>query len=412
MQRADNKKLFSSNWGFSEGIIVGAGVLSAGFIFELAGLSLNLPGHPVNLLMGLLLVLMIIYLYRTSNDHSLTKWLAGVPGSISAFFTFSLMALCIALIPQSGNLQGWRHALGLDSVTRSWPYVLSVMWLLTSLGLVIYRNANRPHRRLFFMFHHLGLWLVLFAGGIGAGEVQKLAVQTVKGENVSEAYTSSGERIRLPFSLLLTDFNIDYFPPKLVLIDPETGAMMDKKKSLPFAEVGKTINLHGWEITVNKVMPSCVPKDGAYMEVDMPGAGSAVFVSIIHKKKWTKKEGWLFTGTDTFDPEVIQLDASTILYILKPDPKEYRSILKVTADDGLEEEITLTVNNPEKIKNWDLYQTGYDTEMGKFSQISIISIVYDPWISVVYTGIGLMLAGAVSLIFWGARTKQSNRKKE
>ena len=403
---SQKRKLFLSPWGFREGLCLGGSLLLSGFILEAAAGAPAMPGHPMNIFLAIMLAGMVIYLHKTSSDHPFIKWLSGVPGSVSAFATFASLAALIAFIPQTGGANGVMHLLAIDRVTQSWPYALSIMWLLISLGLVILRNLRTTRRGIFFLLHHVGLWLVLFGGGLGAGDTQRLAVQTVKGETVAEAMTMDGTVKPLPFALSLLQFDIDYFPPKLVMVDAQTGRMSDKKKALPFAQPGKSAHLHGWEITTRELLPAALPREAAFVEIDMPGSGSAVYVTAFHKQKGLKREGWLFSGTPNINPQGLSLDESTLLYIFKPDPKEFRSELIVHTRNGAEKQIFLTVNHPVKIEGWDIYQTGYDTTMGKFSKISVLTMVYDPWIKIVYLGIAMMLAGAFALVIFGTGRKQ------
>jgi hypothetical protein len=48
---------------------------------------------------------------------------------------------------------------------------------------------------------------------------------------------------------------------------------------------------------------------------------------------------------------------------------------------------------------YSLYQLSYDENYGKWSAISVIEAVKDPWLPAVYLGIFMMLAGSVYL-FW------------
>ena len=48
-----------------------------------------------------------------------------------------------------------------------------------------------------------------------------------------------------------------------------------------------------------------------------------------------------------------------------------------------------------------MYQLSYDEKFGKWSKLSVIELVRDPWLPVVYTGIFMMIIGAVYLIFKG-----------
>ncbi len=63
------------------------------------------------------------------------------------------------------------------------------------------------------------------------------------------------------------------------------------------------------------------------------------------------------------------------------------------------------MNKPVEVEGWKIYQYGYDTQMGAMSQYSILELVSDPWLPLVYTGIYMMLAGAVCLFAFGKKTK-------
>ena len=66
---------------------------------------------------------------------------------------------------------------------------------------------------------------------------------------------------------------------------------------------------------------------------------------------------------------------------------------------------TVEVNKPVEVDGWKIYQYGYDTQMGAMSQTSILELVSDPWLPLVYTGIYMMLAGAVCMFILGGRRK-------
>ena len=58
------------------------------------------------------------------------------------------------------------------------------------------------------------------------------------------------------------------------------------------------------------------------------------------------------------------------------------------------------VNNPVEANGWKIYQYGYDTQMGAMSQTSILELVNDPWLPLVYSGIYMMLAGVLLLLIY------------
>ncbi|MBQ9884997.1 MAG: hypothetical protein IJM43_11225, partial [Bacteroidaceae bacterium] len=68
---------------------------------------------------------------------------------------------------------------------------------------------------------------------------------------------------------------------------------------------------------------------------------------------------------------------------------------------------TVDVNKPITVEGWKIYQYGYDTSMGAESNTSILELIHDPWLPAVYTGIYMMLLGAVCMFILGVRRKQS-----
>ena len=86
-------------------------------------------------------------------------------------------------------------------------------------------------------------------------------------------------------------------------------------------------------------------------------------------------------------------------------PKRFASELQILTKSGKNIETTVDVNKPVEVEGWKIYQYGYDTQMGAMSQISILELVSDPWLPLVYTGIYMMLAGAVCMFILGGRKR-------
>lgn len=87
-------------------------------------------------------------------------------------------------------------------------------------------------------------------------------------------------------------------------------------------------------------------------------------------------------------------------------PKRFASEIRIQTKSDKSIETVVDVNKPYKVDGWKIYQYGYDTQMGAQSQVSILELVCDPWLPFVYTGIYLMLAGAVCLFVLGDRRKR------
>ena len=78
-------------------------------------------------------------------------------------------------------------------------------------------------------------------------------------------------------------------------------------------------------------------------------------------------------------------------------PKRYASEIRIQTKSDRTIETTIDVNKPYEVEGWKIYQYSYDTQMGAQSQISILELVSDPWLPLVYIGIYMLLAGAVCL---------------
>ena len=87
-------------------------------------------------------------------------------------------------------------------------------------------------------------------------------------------------------------------------------------------------------------------------------------------------------------------------------PRRFASDIQVLTKSGSNIRAIVDVNKPIVVEGWKIYQFGYDTAMGKDSRVSILELVSDPWLNIVYVGIGMMLLGAVSMFLLGVRREQ------
>ena len=86
-------------------------------------------------------------------------------------------------------------------------------------------------------------------------------------------------------------------------------------------------------------------------------------------------------------------------------PRRFASDIQILTKTGKNIQTTVEVNKPVEVDGWKIYQYGYDTQMGAMSEYSILELVSDPWLPLVYTGIYMMLAGAVCMFILGGRRK-------
>ena len=94
-------------------------------------------------------------------------------------------------------------------------------------------------------------------------------------------------------------------------------------------------------------------------------------------------------------------------------PRRFASDIQILTRSGKNIRTTIDVNKPVVVEGWKIYQYGYDTQMGPLSQTSILELIRDPWLPLVYTGVYLMLAGAVCFMLlaipWTAGWRQARK---
>ena len=101
-----------------------------------------------------------------------------------------------------------------------------------------------------------------------------------------------------------------------------------------------------------------------------------------------------------------QLSADSVM-MMQRTPKRFASDIQILTKSGKNISATVDVNKPVSIEGWKIYQYGYDTQMGAMSNISILELVSDPWLPFVYSGIWMMIAGAISMFLFGMRRKSA-----
>ena len=79
-------------------------------------------------------------------------------------------------------------------------------------------------------------------------------------------------------------------------------------------------------------------------------------------------------------------------------PKRYASELEIRTLSGQNMLTTVEVNKPVEVEGWKIYQYGYDPQMGAKSRTSVLELVSDPWLPLVYAGIYMMMAGVLLLL--------------
>jgi cytochrome c biogenesis protein ResB len=123
-------------------------------------------------------------------------------------------------------------------------------------------------------------------------------------------------------------------------------------------------------------------------------------ITTIGKPEWRALKA---DGSVKEMPLAIELKQFIMETYADGSPKRFASEIHILTKTRKNIETIVDVNKPYEVDGWKIYQFGYDTQMGAQSQISILELVSDPWLPLVYTGIYMMLVGAVCMFILGGR---------
>ncbi|HEC44190.1 MAG TPA: hypothetical protein ENI20_15315 [Bacteroides sp.] len=165
------------------------------------------------------------------------------------------------------------------------------------------------------------------------------------------------------------------------------------------------LQLVDWEVEILEFLPDAKFTGSGYIKWDSVGSAPAAFVRVISTGPEPPRVGWVSCGSFATMYNHMPLDQNLYLAMTFPEPKKFASDLVIVDPEEGEIEVRIEVNKPFKYRGWTLYQQSYDEKMGKWSQVSVIEAVRDPWLPLVYAGIFMLLAGAAYIFWTGSTTK-------
>ena len=409
------RKTWEHPWRYREGFMVVLELFLLGLIFEVLTGGRGAPQlkWPVNMIVGIGIPVLLLVIYYRFKKKPIVKWLSSVPAAISAISFFTLVVLLLGFIPQGGsNANKYLDLMGFTHLKNSWLMLVSGMYFLVTLGFVaIRRSIPLKRKNLGFLLNHIGLWITIAAGYLGSGDLARVNVSAMEGHGPINMgmKARTQEVIELPFSIQLEDFNIEEYNPKIAVMDSRTGEIYNEDgKSLILIEEGLKASILDWDIEVTDFQPSTFrTMHSDYYPADSVGSAPAALVKVINQVSGEETSGWISCGSFRVTHQYLPLDQHNYLVMASPEPEKYSSDIILSGTNGEELPLTLEVNKPYKFKGWKLYQLSYDDTMGKWSRLSVIEAVRDPWLPLVYTGIFLLLAGAVYLFWIGREIKES-----
>lgn len=402
----ENKSKNESSWNYKESFIIGITLLLLGLLLQvILGNSIDISLQwPFNLILFGIHILICVFSFVLFKSTKLIRWITRVPASMVAIILLLVLTMIIGTIPQTPeNNNAFIALFGLNKITQTWYFLLVVFFFSTCLLMVSIKRISLGWiTNLGFLANHLGLYLALNAGVFGSGDLIRYTMELKENKIAWVANDANHKAVVMPIAVVLEDFIMDEFAPKLAIINQKGELLTQKGKNLYLVQKGLKATLEkDYKVEVIDYIPEAVLFNGTYKAVNQEGATPAVYVRVSNEKTGFEKEGWLASGTFLYDQQAIHLDRHHFLVLTKPEPKKFSSKIKIFTVNKEEYNTVLEVNKPFEVMGWKMYQLSYDERFGKYSTTSTIEFVKDPWLPVVYLGVFMMIAGAIYLFFIG-----------
>lgn len=403
--RRIKKPVWVGPWGFTEGWFLALGLLVTGLILQVitGGLGTEALAWPVNMYTGSGFTAILIAAWAFFRKSVPVNWLSRVPAAITsiALVTFLVIVMGFTLQEDSQN-PVWVQTLGLSNMTSSWPFLLAMVFFLASLGMATLKRITPfKGRNIGFFLNHAGLYVALMAGLLGSADLQRYTMELYDGEIVWLAQDSHGHPVEMPLAMQLRRFNMEEYNPKITLIEQETGRIVPAVLGEMF-EIGPANQgrLAGWEVEILEFHGMSGKIGDRFEPVVDAGAPPSALVRATNTEGRVR-EGWITCGSFLYAHQTLPLDYDHALAMTIPQASHYSSDVVLYTKSGDVKEVVIEVNKPYSAEGWKLYQYSYDDRFGKWSPTSVIEVIRDPWLPVVYTGIFMLLFGSVYLMTLG-----------
>ncbi|WP_163713312.1 cytochrome c biogenesis protein ResB [Mangrovibacterium lignilyticum] len=404
------RKTWQAPWSYREGIVIASGLVLIGFAMQLTlhGRGIQIPEWPGNLYLALSFSGILALLHLFYRNSGVVKWFRSVPAAVTSVALYCGLAILMGVIPQTKSSSGFINAIGLNSLTSSWLFAQANLYFLSCLGMAtLKRLVPFKVKNLGYILNHLGLWLTLVAASLGSSDLQRLSMACYEGKVEWRAKNENGRLVELPLAIELKDFKLEEYPPKITLIDHNSGKIvLQNKRSQYFSLADAPCMLGNYRVEVEKYLPESGYIGERFEPVNEIGAPPAALLKVTDTTNGQSSSGWISSGSFLQQPFAFKVGDPYSLVMLPPEPKKFQSDIRVLFPDGEQYTTTLEVNKPFSIHGWKLYQLSYDVEKGRWSELSVIELVRDPWLPAVYIGVFLLLVGTLFLLRDGAAIKK------
>ena len=377
--------------------------------FLVGSLNPSFLAYPWGIVLAVNYLYVLILLYCQADKWKWVKGWYDRSACIVSLASLLVLSLLFGLIRQDASTDGLWGMLGFTEMTTSWTFNFFLIHFMTVMGLKSIDDVwHWKKRNLSVIVFHVAVFVVLVSGIFGSGDKIRVKVVATVGNPVQYGVSSDNKRVELPFVLRLTDFTLEEYPPRIHRVSEN---QLSKAFVVIEDENDKGI-LDSWQVECLKYldMAGRLHSDSAYIPMKHVGATSAIYVKASHTETHQMVEGWISCGSHIFDGSALALPDGTALVMPRREVKKYLSSIELLTNEG-KEHLEIAVNHPATIGSWKIYQSGYDSDRGRWSTLSVLECVKDAWYMPVCVALWLILAAGVWMLFHGW-TQRRKRKED
>lgn len=394
-------------WGYKRAFLRCALLFVVGTTLQLAvgDIDSSLLHYPWGLILAVNYLYLLVVAYAMRNRWRWLRQLGDDKACLSSLAAFGAIVIVFGLTRQDPAREGLVGALGFSRMTSSWPFNLLLFYFMTTLGIHTVSDIHHLRdRRMAAVLTHLGVFVLLVAGTFGSGDTVRCMVTTRVGTPVSIGRDDAGHEVRLPFALTLDDFSIEEYPPKLYLLD--TRRESSSREFLSVEADGAEAVIGDWRIRAEHSldMAGRLPEESDWRAMKHVGAAPAVYASAENTVTGERFSGWVSCGSHIFEPSYLMLDDGMAVAMPRREAKRYLSRVNIMEEGGIRRDVEIEVNHPARVGSWRVYQVGYDTSKGRWSDTSVLECIRDPWYGAAHLALWMLLAaGVVMFVTAGGR---------
>ncbi len=359
--------------------------------------------YPNNLIFILILVFAILSAKLFLKDTKLINYFSSIPAAIGSIVPFTILVLFMGFIPQNNESQNIIiNYLSLDNIINSQLYFVLSLYLVLVLSFTIVKRIKPlTIKNVSFLLNHFGLWLVIVSASMGSADIIRLKMFCKYDTPCWQGVDDKGNYYEMPFALELKKFIIDEWNPQIVIYNSKKDETILSKKNDDLSS-GKIISIKNYKIKIDTFYTKSIYSNGKFHPIYSEGAVFSAHITLLNNPKIN---GWISSPSHIYSPILLSIDSTYYVAMTNPAPKKYHSELKLYTPDQKNKKIQIEVNKPYKHNEWEMYQISYDSSKGQWSEYSVIEVIKDPWLPVVFTGIFMLIAGSVLLFILGKKQK-------